>query len=105
MTGPDQDDVVVALEALRSDARQWDGAASEIGAAAAAARGLVLEPGAFSFAGQEVAATYADIQRQLAGLLDSGQVAVSDIGRALRTSADVYEAEEQAGVHRLRGIW
>lgn len=97
-TGPD---VAVALEALESDAVRWAEAATTLRAAAAAAAARVLDPGAFSFAGGDVARAYDELRRRTATLLGQGADDLDGVATALRAAAAAYAAEEAAGVHRL----
>jgi hypothetical protein len=94
-------DLVVALEALESDAARWNDAATRLRTAAAAAAGLVLDAGAFSFAGQAAADAYEALRIRTETLLAQGADELDAIAAALRTSAATYAAEEAAGAHRL----
>jgi len=98
------DRVSVALSALRADAAQWARAADDLRAALATASARRLDPTAFSFAGAQLAASYASLTARLTELLHQGCDTLDAVAAALRASADAYEAEEAAGVHRMTGI-
>lgn len=100
MTGPD---VAVALDALESDAVRWADAAAGLRGAAAAAGAQVLEPGAFSFAGREVARAYEALRSRTAALLSEGADNLDAVATALRAAAAAYSAAEAAGTHRMEG--
>jgi hypothetical protein len=97
----DEPDLTVALEALESDAARWDDAAVRLRAASATAAGLVLDAGAFSFAGHAAADAYEALRIRTETLLAQGAEELDSIAAALRTSAATYAAEEAAGAHRL----
>ena len=103
---PGAEQIQVALSALRDDAGRWDRMAETLRGAAGDAAGLGPDPSAFSFAGQEAAQAHEGL-RVLPVPLGPGPGAANsaDVAAALRTSADVYAAEETAGVHRLHGIY
>jgi hypothetical protein len=101
---PDAADVAVALDALESDAVRWTDAAAQLRAAATAASAQVLPPGAFSFAGGEVAAAYERLRGRTAVLLREGAENLDAVAAALRTSAAAYAASDAAGVRRLDAV-
>ena len=98
MTG--EPDLSVAVEALESDAARWEHAAADLRTAATAAAELVLDPGAFSFAGEAAADTYEALRIRTVTLLGQGADELAAIAAALRTSAATYAAEDAAGAHR-----
>jgi hypothetical protein len=102
---PSQQQITVALDALEADAVMWTEAAAALHDAAAIAAGLRIDSTAFSFAGQTVAATYWNVHLTMTRLLTEGAGALDSIAAALRTSAEAYRAEEEAGIHRMRGIY
>ena len=97
--------VGVALEALEHDAARWTRAARDLRAAADAARGQALDRASFSFAGGAAADAYDALRTKTVALLTQGARNCDDIAAALRTSAERYAAEENAGVHRMRGVY
>lgn len=48
---------------------------------------------------------YTELQDKMARLLSEAGYAFDGIATALRTAASSYEAEEAAGVHRLKDIY
>lgn len=104
---PTKDEVDVALRALRDDADKWTSAAADIATAARTAATLGL--GAREMTGVAdllgVTAIYTAVQTKLAGLLGEAEAATNRVSDALRTSAQTYQDEDQAGVHRLNGVW
>ena len=103
MTGNDGPDVAVALRALESDAARWTDAAVVLREAATTAAGQVLDPGAFSFAGKDVADAYEALRRLTTTLLSEGADNFDAVAAALRASATAYADDEAAGAHRLAG--
>ncbi len=103
--GPGQDQIRVSLDALRHDAERWRTASDDLRAAAHRASELRLDEAAFSFAGIELARTYATLRAKLAALLTAGANNCAEVAKELVASADTYNAEELAGVHRLRDIY
>lgn len=95
--------VRASVEAMRSDARTWAAAAREIGQAHAMARNLTLGEEQFTprFA-EIVQASYTELQRHLAALLEAAAVEFDKVGIALRASAETYEREDAEGAHGLR---
>ena len=102
---PTSDQITVALDTLRDDARLWDGGADELRAAAGRAGAMALPPAAFSFAGQAVLASYEQLRIKAAALLRGGAANYDDIATVLRQSADAYESDEAAGAHRMARVY
>ncbi|MDF3051768.1 MAG: Excreted virulence factor EspC, type diderm [Pseudonocardia sp.] len=98
---PQPGELTVALDALEADAALWSRAAADLHAAAATLDGQQLDPTAFSFAGDAVAATYEALRVKAAALVHAGADNLDAIAAALRTSAATYAAEDAAGMHRL----
>jgi hypothetical protein len=102
---PTPKDITVALDALRADADRWAAAAMELHDAAAEANARAIDPAAFSFAGHAAAVAYEALRVKMAGLIDQGARNLDSVAAALRASADAYEADETAGVHRMQNIY
>jgi hypothetical protein len=102
---PTQKQITVALDALEADAVMWTEAAAALHDAAAIADSLQVDSAAFSFAGQKVAASYWNVRLKIARLTNAGADNFDSIAAALRTSAETYRAEEEAGVHRMRNVY
>lgn len=102
---PTPDQITVATDALRADAADWNTAASELRRAATTADQLAVPASAFSFAGGAVHASYDALRIKAAALLAEGAANFDDIGGALRTAADAYEADEAANAHAIQNIY
>jgi uncharacterized protein YukE len=102
---PTHQQITVALDALRVDADRWAGAAGTMNTAAARADMQKIDAAAFSFAGQAAAAVYENLRAKMAALIDQGARGFDSIAAALHASADAYEADEAAGVHRMQNIY
>ncbi len=102
---PEQYDV--ALTALRDDATQWTGCADDLAAAKSTADGLDLEALHFSYIADKCGVTqlYADFQSKFVRLLGEGETTCRGVADALTASAQTYQQEEEAGVHRLNNVW
>ena len=97
-------DLAVALAALEADASRWSAAAADLRAAAATAAGQVLDPAAFTFAGDGVAVAYEALRSRTATLLGEGATNLDAVAAALRASAAAYAAEEAARARRVDGV-
>jgi hypothetical protein len=102
---PTGDDIRVAIEALRADARTWSAASGDLADAAATAERLTLAPPAFGFAAAAAAGAHESLRVKVADLLRQGAANFDDVAGALRTAADSYEADEAANLHMLRNIY
>jgi hypothetical protein len=102
---PSADRIAVALTALRADADMWSGMAGRLTAAGGAGAALGPSRAEFSAPGAELAQVYARLQAQLVRLLGEAAANCTAVADALAASADAYEAEEAAGVHRARGVY
>jgi hypothetical protein len=96
--------LAVALDALESDAVRWTDAAAALRAAAAAAAGLALETGAFSFAGGQVAAMYEALRNRIVALLHDGADNYETVAAALRATAAAYATQDAAQARRLDAV-
>ena len=104
---PTPEQYSVALKALRDDADKWDHCAADLGAAKGTASNLNLEALHFSYIADKlgVTALYHQFQAKMVGLLGEGQTMSTSVAAALRNSAQTYQQEEEAGVHRMNKIW
>jgi hypothetical protein len=102
---PTPQQITVALDALRADADGWAAVADTMRTAATTAGVQKLDPAAFSFAGQTAAVSYEKLRDKMATLLAQAARNFDCVAAALRTSADAYEADEAAGVHRMQNIY
>ncbi len=103
MAPPPHDEVMVACDALRSDATKWTTASDAMAVAAGSAKNLVLGKDQFGWAGDQrgVVTAYQALQDKIAGLLTGADAEFDKIAVVLRVSADTYEREDAEGAHRL----
>lgn len=104
---PTKDQIRVAVDALRADARMWRSMEDELRDAAREAFRLDLGVSQVSYLGEKAGLTeaYIDIQSTLVRLLGEGVKAFDEMAAALIKAADGYERDEHNAVHRLRGIY
>ncbi len=104
---PTPDQYNVALAALHDDAKQWTSCADDLAAAKSTADGLDLEALHFSYIADKCGVTqlYADFQSKFVRLLGEGETTCRGVADALLASAQTYQREEEAGVHRLNNVW
>lgn len=95
--------VAVACDALRSDADKWTRTSTELQAGARSANGLVLGPDKLGMKAQErgLVAVYDALRVRLGQLLAGGGTQHGDLSAVLRQAANTYEAEDNAGLHRI----
>lgn len=104
MTPPSQDQIRVALDALRREAGIWDCQANELAKIRPKAEALRLnriEAGLF----QVIFDTYSQVLGQIIDRADEGQRCMIDVGSALRAVAATYEREEAEYIHQLRDLY
>jgi uncharacterized protein YukE len=104
MTTPSSGQVTVATQALRTEADLWDEQGHELQALLSKVNDLTfgrLEAGVF----QAIVGPYNDVVHQVADRTREGVHTMGDISTTLRQVADVYDAEDAAGEHRLRGLY
>lgn len=103
---PTHDQVVVACNALRSDATKWVTGSDEMAAAATAAQGQTLGRAELGWIAEQrgVTAAYTTLQGKIATLLTGADREFDALAVALRTSADNYEREDAEGAHLMDGI-
>lgn len=104
---PSTEKIQAALEAMRSDARGWNESAGELSSATFTASWLNLDAQDFSYLANERSLTelYSELQNKIVTLLSQGQQNFESISTQMSAAADSYEAEEEAGVHRMRNIY
>jgi hypothetical protein len=104
---PTPDQYSLALAALRDDATQWTSCADDLAAAKSSADGLDLEALHFSYIADKCGVTqlYADFQAKMVRLLGEGEQMSRGVAEALLASAQTYQREEEAGVHRMNNVW
>lgn len=104
---PTGDEYEVALEALRDDAAVWSDTATVLDDANTAAKTLLLESSEFSWAGDLAGLpdVYRELKDKVVDLLAQGRDASNSVSDQLLAAADMYENEEEEGVHRMNGVW
>ncbi|HEY0452787.1 hypothetical protein [Actinophytocola sp.] len=104
---PTPDQYQVALTALRDDADKWDQCGNDLATAKGSAESLDLEALHFSYVGDKlgVTALYQQFQARMVALLSEGNAMSTRVATALRNSAQTYQQEEEAGVHRMNNVW
>jgi hypothetical protein len=94
-----------AVEALTNDAKLWDGIADDLATVKSSVTNLDLAPGAFSFAGGEVATAYAALRERVLELLQDGTDQTRGAANALRKIRSDYENTEVSIQQSLAGLW
>ena len=104
MTYPSREQVSSATDALRSEATQWDEQSVKLrvlsGKVAEMEFGR-LEAGLF----QIMVGPYNDVISAVTARCAEGATAMSEIAGTLRSAADTYEAEDEAGAHRIKNVY
>lgn len=97
----------VSLDALTSDARQWEQTAGALTRAATASGGLELANHELSWAASSTGleATYAEICRHVTNLLTEGALETDRISVALEGVRRAYEDRESATSAALVAKW
>lgn len=87
------------LEAMRRDAAEWNTAAKRMAEATTVAGQLTLADDELSIFGARsgLNEAYPQVQQWASGLLQGAARNLADMGQALATSADSYEAQEASG--------
>jgi uncharacterized protein YukE len=101
---PSKEDIRVATEALRTEARTWDHQSDQLHAIARQADGLRLsrlEAGLF----QVIVSTYDTLAEEITTRCRQGNQRMAELASALRHVADTYDEEERRGVHAFRDLY
>jgi hypothetical protein len=104
MSQPTPDEVHIACEALRSEAVQWDGQGEKLRIMSATAAEFEfnrVEAGLF----QVMVGAYNDVINAVSARSGEGATAMAEVATTLRSAADIYEAEDRAGEHRIRNAY
>jgi hypothetical protein len=104
MAPPTAEQVKVATDALRKEAGVWDTESGEMGKIGPKAEGLRLtriEAGLF----QVIFDTYGTVIDQVIARAGEGTKQMTDVGKTLRSVADIYDQEETAKVHKLKNLY
>ena len=95
--------VAVACDALRSDADKWTQTSGALQAGARSAEQLVLGPDKLGMKAQErgLVAVYDGLRVRIGQLLAGGGTEHGNLSAVLRQAANTYQAEDNAGLHRI----
>ncbi|GAA2635272.1 hypothetical protein [Paractinoplanes durhamensis] len=107
MADPTPQEVSVAVQALRTDARTWGETADELAAARDAAIPLGLQKFHFSFVGDKAGLTevYAGIQEKIIQLLGEGSTQLEALSAALTGAANDYERSDNDAYRRAHHVY
>lgn len=96
-------DIQTALEAMRSDAKIWDNAGEDLQAPRSAAGRVTITGADVSMwaADRGLHATYESARAKLEDLLRQAADNFHSMADALRDSADTYQREEEANMHKF----
>lgn len=100
-------DIDVALEALRSDAKVWDGATDSLNGPIAAISGLTLTGADFSMwaVDRGLDRTYDEARSALDTQLRQAAENFRKIAETLAQAADTYQREEEANLHTFNSTY
>jgi hypothetical protein len=102
--GPDKQDLRQALDQFGQDATRWRDCGDTLGQARARADDLALRAADFGPV-RMVHGAYADTQQFVAMLLREGSSECDSVAGNLITARDSYQRDEDANVHKIKGIW
>lgn len=104
---PTDEEIRVAIAALRSDAHQWREWAATLARASTVVDQLDLSVNDMCAMSGVVGLpeTYAAIRHRAQILAAQGTLHFTEVADALSAAADGYERDERNAVHRLRGVW
>lgn len=104
---PTEEEIRVAIAALRSDAHEWREWAATLARASTVVDQLDLSVNDMCALSGVVALpeTYATIRHRAQILAVHGALRFTEIADALAGAAAGYEQDERDAVHRLRGQW
>ena len=107
MPPPSADEIRVALDALRADAREWLDWAGALAHASTVVGRLDLTANEMCALSAIVGLpeTYAAFQQRVAALATQGAAGFTAMADALTAAADGYERDERNAVHRMLGAW
>jgi hypothetical protein len=97
----------VALEAMRSDATVWATASDNLDGPRSTISGLVLTGADVSMWAVDLGLdrTYNDARLALEDMLTQATEAFRSLSETLNAAADTYEAEEEANMHLMHGVY
>jgi excreted virulence factor EspC (type VII ESX diderm) len=101
---PSSEAVSVATGALRTEATVWKAQSAKLDTLSAEVDAMEfgrVEAGLF----QIMVGPYNEVVRAVAARCGEGAAAMTEIAGTLTQVADVYEAEDQAGAHRIKNLY
>lgn len=101
---PTREQVTVATDVLRNEAREWDTQSTDMANLSTKVAGMEfgrLEAGLF----QLMVGPYNDLVHGAAARCKEGATAMTEIANTLRSVADTYDAEDKAAEHRIRNVY
>ena len=101
---PTREQVTVATDALRNEAREWVTQSTAMASLSTTIAGMEfgrLEAGLF----QLMVGPYNDVITVAAARCAEGATAMTEIAGTLRSVADTYDAEDKAAEHRIRNVY
>lgn len=106
MTAPGNDDVDVALAALRDDAAVWRAESDRLEVRRLTIETVTVDPRAFSGWGMSAGLdrTYEELRRQLDRVVGQGVEAFRAISSSLEAAAEVYGREDAENDGRFREL-
>jgi hypothetical protein len=104
---PDGEQIRVALNAIRSYAKSWTAAASDLGKPKSTAAGLDLSAADVSMWGTDygIDRLYNDLRTKLEDVLGQASESFTTIGTKLIDAANTYEQEEAQNLHRFNNAY
>ncbi|MDQ7907967.1 hypothetical protein RB614_25920 [Phytohabitans sp. ZYX-F-186] len=104
---PTDEEIRVAIAALRSDADEWREWVRALARASTVVDELDLSVNDMCALSGVVGLpeTYGALRQRAQTLAGQGVLRFAEVADALATAADGYERDERAAVHRLRGVW
>lgn len=98
--------VTVDADALRSDAKKWDDASTDMHNAGGSARNLVLTDSQLGKAADlaDLVSTYQTLQQRIVRLLQGAESAFDKTAGTLRTVANEYERSDVGSADDLRRV-
>jgi hypothetical protein len=105
MTQPTGDEIRVATDTIRGEAAIWDECSATLATARESTWVMPIDgvPAGSIFA--EFIASYNEVVALAHDRFRQGDAHTADVGTALRTVADTYDAEEQANLHALHNLY
>ncbi|BCB74269.1 hypothetical protein GCM10022251_73380 [Phytohabitans flavus] len=104
---PTDEEIRVAIAALRFDASEWREWARTLDRASTVVDqlGLSLDDMCVLSGMVGLPETYAEVRLRARTLATQGALRFREVAGALTAAADGYERDERNAVHRLRGVW